>query len=72
MTAKFECDFLRRFRETNLSGIAKALYKARQAFDSMKMGVGEDDETDSWDCPVDGLFRDENKAFQDGLMRFSR
>lgn len=72
MTAKFELDFLERFKETEFQVTTKTLYKARQAFDSIKMGVGEDDEPEFWDCPVEGLFQDEDKSFQDGHIRFSR
>jgi hypothetical protein len=71
VTARFEEDFLKLFRETGLQDMTKALHKARQAFDSIKMGVGEDDEPEFWDCPVDGLVRN-GKNFRDGKMRFAR
>ncbi len=72
VTAKFELDFLERFRQTKLRGTTKALYRARKEFDFIKMGVGEDDEPEFWDCPVEGLLREEGTDFQDGYMRFTR
>jgi hypothetical protein len=72
VTAEFEVDFLERFKGTELEVTTKALYRARQAFDSIKMGIGEDDEPKFWDCPVEGLARHEGKHFQDGHMRFLR
>jgi hypothetical protein len=72
VTANFERDFLERLGQTELRDRTKALYKARQEFDLIKMGIGDDDEPEFWDCPVEGLIRKMDKGFQDGHMRFSR
>jgi hypothetical protein len=72
VTANFEYDFLNRFRDTGLPEMPKIFYKARQAFDLKKMGLGEEDEDEFWDCPVEGLKRHDSKGFQDGHMRFTR
>jgi len=72
VTANFERDFLERFRQTGLPQTAKILHKARQEFDLIKTGVGDYDEPEFWDCPVEGLAQDEGKGFLVGLMRFSR
>lgn len=72
MTAKFELDFLEQFKGTEFQVTTKALYRARQAFDSIKMGIGEDDEPEFWDCPVEGVSRYDGECFKDGHVRFLR
>ena len=72
VTDQFELDFLKYYEESGLHDKTKALHKARQEFDLIKMGVGEDDEPEFWDCPVEGLTRLENTNFHDGQMRFTR
>jgi hypothetical protein len=72
VTAAFERNFLERFRQTGLPETTEVLYRARRAFDLRKMAVGDVDEDKFWECPANGLKRDQPNKFTDGGMLFTR